>query len=55
MKKEITKDEAMERMWFSVITIAGWIAEGTKDGKKKMEVWEWYKWFRREIRKRYHR
>ena len=51
--KKLTKDKAMSKKMFSVNDLAEWIAEGTKDGTKDIDVWLWYQWFRKEIKSRY--
>lgn len=53
MNYRYTKDEACAIEWFSVNSLAEWIAQGTEDGEKEMTVLEWYKWFKKEIRRHY--
>jgi hypothetical protein len=34
---------------FTLDQLANFIAEYTKDGKVKKDVWQWYRWFQKKV------
>ena len=47
MKKD--KENKLNKKWYSVNDIGEWIAEYTKDGEIEIDVWEWYKLWRKDF------
>ena len=47
MKKD--KENKLNKRWYSVNDIGEWIAEYTKDGEIEIDVWEWYKLWRKDF------
>jgi hypothetical protein len=47
MKKKM---EYRNKLWFSLNDLADFIAEYTKDGKDKKDVWAFWKWLDKKCR-----
>ncbi len=50
MKSKEKKIEYRNKQWFSLNSLANFVAEYTKDGELKKDAWDFWKWLDRKCK-----